>query len=58
MYDDEEGNDMYSGLEVLHVSETESLNGQISQEYADEARKHDYLEWKRRVSKKSLLVIS
>lgn len=44
LYDDEEGNDMYSGLEVLHVSETESLNGQISQEYADEARKHDYLE--------------
>lgn len=44
LYNDEDGNDMYSSLEVLHVSEEESLNGQISQAYADEARKNDYLD--------------
>lgn len=44
LYNDKDGNDMYSALEVLHTSKDESLNGQISQEYADEARKYDYLE--------------
>lgn len=44
LYNDKDGNDMYSALEVLHVSQEESLDGQISQAYADEARKHDYLE--------------
>ena len=44
LYKDKDGEDMYSALEILHVSKEESLNGQISQEYADEARKYDYLE--------------
>lgn len=44
LYEDKASNDMYSALEVLHISKDESLNGQISQHYADEARKDDYLE--------------
>lgn len=44
LYKDKDGDDMYSELEFLHVSKEESLNGQISQQYADEARKYDYLE--------------
>jgi YteA family regulatory protein len=44
LYGDEDGEDMYSPLEELHVSREESLNGQISQAYADEARKYDYLD--------------
>ena len=44
LYKDKDGEDMYSALEFLHVSQDESLNGQISQAYADEARKYDYLE--------------
>lgn len=36
--------EMYSDLEKLHVSQVDSLDGQISQAYADEARKYDYLE--------------
>ena len=44
LYSDDENKDMYSALEILHISKEEGLNGQISQAYADEARKHDYLE--------------
>ncbi|MEK4627798.1 MAG: TraR/DksA C4-type zinc finger protein [Solibacillus sp.] len=44
LYSDDENKDMYSPLEELHVSKEEGLNGQISQAYADEARKYDYLE--------------
>lgn len=44
LYKDKDGDDMYSELEFLHVSKEDQLNGQISQAYADEARKHDYLE--------------
>lgn len=36
--------DTYSELDKLHVSEDVILNGQISQQYADEARKFDYLD--------------
>lgn len=44
LYKDKDGEDMYSALEILHISKEEQLNGQISQQYADEARKYDYLE--------------
>ncbi|MGN7476821.1 TraR/DksA C4-type zinc finger protein [Solibacillus silvestris] len=44
LYKDKDGEDMYSALEILHLSKEDSLNGQISQQYADEARKYDYLE--------------
>lgn len=43
LYNDKD-EDMYSALEILHVSKEDSINGQISQQYADEARKYDYLE--------------
>lgn len=43
LYDDDE-DQMFSELEELYVSETEFLDGQISQEYIDKARKYDYLE--------------
>ncbi|WP_274307622.1 TraR/DksA C4-type zinc finger protein [Solibacillus daqui] len=36
--------DMYGAIEILHLSKDEQLNGQISEAYADEARKYDYLE--------------
>ena len=36
--------DMYAALEILHLSKEDQLDGQISQAYADEARKYDYLE--------------
>lgn len=44
LYKDKDGDSMFSDLEKLHVSKTEELTGQISQQYADEARKYDYLE--------------
>lgn len=44
LYNDKDDEEMYSALEVLHLSQEDSLNGQISQAYADEARKYDYLE--------------
>lgn len=44
LYQDKNSEDMYSALEILHVSKEDQLNGQISQQYADEARKYDYLE--------------
>ena len=44
LYKDKDGDDMYSDLDKLHVSQVDSLNGQVSQEYADEARKFDYLD--------------
>lgn len=44
LYKDKDDEDMYSALEILHVSKDDFLQGQISKEYADEARKHDYLD--------------
>lgn len=44
VYEEDREKEMYSALEVLHLSKDEQLNGQISQAYADEARKFDYLE--------------
>ena len=44
LYKDENGNETYSDLDDLHVSQVDFLGGQISQAYADEARKHDYLD--------------
>ncbi|MEK4229829.1 TraR/DksA C4-type zinc finger protein [Solibacillus sp. FSL H8-0538] len=44
LYDNEKEVEKFSSLEGLHVSKDEFLNGQISQQYADEARKYDYLE--------------
>ena len=44
LYTDEDGNETYSDLDDLHVSEVDFLGGQISQQYADEARKYDYLD--------------
>ncbi|MEK4426800.1 TraR/DksA C4-type zinc finger protein [Solibacillus sp. FSL K6-1523] len=44
LYKDKDGDSMFSDLEKLHVSKNDELTGQISQQYADEARKYDYLE--------------
>lgn len=44
LYKDKDDEDTYSALEILHVSKEDYLQGQISKEYADEARKYDYLE--------------
>ncbi|WP_336046374.1 TraR/DksA C4-type zinc finger protein [Solibacillus ferritrahens] len=44
LYKDKDGEEMYSALEFLHVSKEDQLNGQISQKYADEASKYDYLD--------------
>ena len=44
IYTDEDGNKTGSDLDDLHVSPFESLEGQISQQYVDEARKQDYLD--------------
>lgn len=44
LYADVDGSENFSELDELHVSEFEVLNGQISQEYAAEASKTDYLE--------------
>lgn len=44
LYDGQTNIDSYSELEILHLSTEEMLSGQISQQYADEARKDDYLE--------------
>ena len=41
---DETGEDRYAALEVLHLSKDDQIEGQISQAYADEARKYDYLD--------------
>lgn len=41
LYDEE---NMYAALDELHVSPHESLGGQISREYMEEARKTDYLD--------------
>ena len=44
IYKDLDGNETFSDLDDLHVSQTEMLGGQISQQYADEVSKHDYLD--------------
>ncbi|WP_339213263.1 TraR/DksA C4-type zinc finger protein [Solibacillus sp. FSL W8-0372] len=44
LYKDKDGEEMYSALEFLHLSKEDQLNGQISQKYADEASKYDYLD--------------
>ena len=45
LYNDKsEHNDLFTELDILHVSEEDQLHGQISQKYADEARWNDYSE--------------
>lgn len=42
LYHDQDS--MFSELDVLHVSDKEVLNGQISKAYAEEAAKNDYVD--------------
>lgn len=44
LFVDIEGSENFSEMDVLHVSETEQLRGQISKEYAKEARAIDYVD--------------
>ena len=43
LYSDQDNN-MYAELDILHVSKKEALGGQISQAYAEEAAKNDYVD--------------
>ena len=45
LYNDKnEEEDLFTELDILHISNHEQLNGQISRKYADEARWNDYSE--------------